>query len=451
VNRSRFIPLLLGLSLLVPVAAAAGLTKATSQSSTQETQSRTQETVITVWDWTSNPNQFGYGTAQKAIDQAFMKRYPNVKINHVQAGGGSTDIYPAKLQTALRAGKGPDVFMSFNETQYRQFQLPLYPLLTKDQRTNVLYLDQAEGQDPGVHGMPFSAYSYYWQYNKALFRKAGLNPTAPPLTFGQLLNACRRLASADIVPITNGFKEGYMPQWFVDYGFADQLFTAKQRAAFFKSGKFNFKHPNRVKGWNYLLRMRGAGCFGEVDEALARVAEDGRTTFASGRGAMIYDCCRDVAAGSDQLGKNLGLFRMPRVPDSAYKEPFMDSGIAAYLSINRKTKSCQAAWRYVAFNVSPEAQVLLWNKGRVVPNHRKIKPNVPKPIYKNYVKWLTSPANHTGIGSLSSESNAYEYKQANEVIAGRKSLDDFLSELQAIEDKSTPPTAGKRPPAVPCK
>lgn len=55
---------------------------------------------ITYWSWVPNMDK------QAAL---FTQRYPNVKVNVVNLGGGQSGTYP-RLQTALRAGTGaPDV------------------------------------------------------------------------------------------------------------------------------------------------------------------------------------------------------------------------------------------------------------------------------------------------------------------------------------------------------
>src|SRR5438094_460224 len=68
---------------------------------------------ITYWSWTPS--------AQAQVD-AFMKQYPNVKVNYVNAGTGN-DHY-AKLQNAIKAGSGAPDVAQIEYQALPQFALP---------------------------------------------------------------------------------------------------------------------------------------------------------------------------------------------------------------------------------------------------------------------------------------------------------------------------------------
>lgn len=143
---------------------------------------------ITYWTWTD----------AKASAAAFMKKYPNVKVNVVNVGTG--DPHYTKLQNTIKAGSGaPDV------AQIEFFALPQYALPGHlvDLRQ---YGFEAFGPDyapaswaishvgDGLYGLPQAPGQMALFYNKKVFDKYGL---AVPKTWDEYLAAARKLHKAD--------------------------------------------------------------------------------------------------------------------------------------------------------------------------------------------------------------------------------------------------------------
>ena len=116
-------------------------------------------------------------------------------------------------------------------------------------------------------------------YNKALFRKAGLNPDKPPATWAQLLAACDALKGAGIVPMAAGFKDGYYAEWWFG-SFGPQFLTNSQLEQFTQRPKWN--NTAMQKSLQYLLDFKERGCMTPNAEGRP-LFSDTIDEFATGR------------------------------------------------------------------------------------------------------------------------------------------------------------------------
>ena len=56
---------------------------------------------------------------------------------------------------------------------------------------------------------PLYRFVYPIVFNKALFTKAGLDPSKPPTTWAAFIAACKKLKAAGVQPIVLGLKDGF--------------------------------------------------------------------------------------------------------------------------------------------------------------------------------------------------------------------------------------------------
>ncbi|MFF5297315.1 ABC transporter substrate-binding protein [Paractinoplanes globisporus] len=144
---------------------------------------------LTVWAWEPTLKQ---------VVTKFQEKYPNVKVNLVNAGTGN-DQYKA-LQNAVAAGKGvPDV------AQIEYYALPQFALgkaLTslKGYGAEDLKADFTPGPWSSVHsggdiyGLPMDSGPMALFYNKDVFDKYGVKV---PTTWQEYLDAARKIHKAD--------------------------------------------------------------------------------------------------------------------------------------------------------------------------------------------------------------------------------------------------------------
>jgi multiple sugar transport system substrate-binding protein len=162
---------------------------------------------LTVWAWEPTLKQ---------VVAKFQEKYPNVKVNLVNAGTGN-DQYTA-LQNAFAAGTGiPDV------AQIEYFALPQFALgksladlntfsaeSLKDKYTPGPWSSVHSGK--GIYGLPMDSGPMALFYNKTVFDKYGITV---PTTWTEYLDAARKLHKAD--------PKAYIGNDTGDAGFATSL------------------------------------------------------------------------------------------------------------------------------------------------------------------------------------------------------------------------------------
>lgn len=144
---------------------------------------------ITYWSWTPSA---------EAQVEAFQKKYPNVKVNYVNAGT-NTEEY-TKLQNAIKAGSGaPDVvqieYYAFPQFALSDSLLDLAPYGFGD-----LAGDYSPGTwgsvefDGKIYGLPQDSGPMALFYNKEVFDQFGI---AVPTTWDEYVAAAEKLHAAD--------------------------------------------------------------------------------------------------------------------------------------------------------------------------------------------------------------------------------------------------------------
>jgi ABC-type glycerol-3-phosphate transport system substrate-binding protein len=390
---------------------------------------------LTIWDTDYVEGQAGY-EAFSQVDKLFMERNPNVTIEHV--GFPFAAYWPAKVQAAVATKQGPDIvsmFLAGASSDLLGSMWPVRDLLTDEMRETVLLLPQQEQSDPSVHQLPFTIYAYIWLYNKEMFAQAGLDPESPPATWDELMSACDQLQGAGVTPIAGGFKDGWLGQWYVTYGFASQLFSSDEITDW-ATGDIGWTHPKMEQAVTHMSELAENGCFGESPEGFT--LSDADTLFSSGKAAMQYTCtaCLDLNGLSEKMGDSLGVFRMPTLEGSAYTTQPMDIGPSHYYAITGFTENCGVAWDYLSFILSAEAQQIMWDVGGALPNVTTAEVSSTIPVWNEVLGWLRAEGDHhTGPFQASPQERDLYVRLYPELIAGRMSPTEVVEQLEELRSQ----------------
>ncbi|WP_438484343.1 ABC transporter substrate-binding protein [Streptomyces sp. S186] len=231
----------------------------------------------------------------------FEKKYPGTKVKWIDQ---PAEGYAQKLSADAAAGTLPDVVNVSPDLAYPLAKAGLALDLGKAAgQYRGEYLDGA-WQSQRMPGMP-GVYAFPWYlntgpmfYNKDLFRKAGLEPEKPPVTYDRLFadaltmarNSDRRIAMLAGTPSIEDFGR---------YGV--RLMNAR-------GTEFTFNEP---KGVELLTRYRQLYTAGALDsQALTAVAESAGRKFAQQSVAMNPGSALDLVnfkRDAPGLYKNIGI------------------------------------------------------------------------------------------------------------------------------------------------
>ena len=158
-------------------------------------------------NWWHIQNTDPMKTIWKQAADSYMASHPKVKIKITVL---ENEAFKAKLTTNMQAGNPPDIFQSWGGgTLKEQADAGLIKDITGPSKSWIGSLNEAAVRlyqvDDKQYGVPFNLGMVGVWYNKALFKKAGVD--APPSTWSEFLADVEKLKSAGITPIAVGEKD----------------------------------------------------------------------------------------------------------------------------------------------------------------------------------------------------------------------------------------------------
>jgi len=247
------------------------------------------------------------GAYMDQIIQRFNKEHPNIEVTHLVVV--SSLEYKQKLATGITTKTAPQVLfirkhdMPLFMEQFRTFtkdELKKYGIDIDDVYPSVLAgLVDDKGR---YYGIPLDVWIFYMAYNKANFKKAGLDPDLPvkagPLNreqFLKVLEALRKITPAGAVPWCEN------PSWdwiFVHllWQFGGDLLTPDfKKPAFEKAG---------VEVLKFLMDLQEKGYF-------PKAGIDPGPVFESGDGSILITGIWTINPWLELFKENFGYAPAP--------------------------------------------------------------------------------------------------------------------------------------------
>jgi len=281
---------------------------------------RAQKAVIIHW-WHISTGDPGL-SYWKGLADAYTKLHPNVTFDITPL---ENEAFKSKLVTVMQAGDPPDLFHSWGGAvlwTYAKAGLTrnIAPQLTADSSTwKGSFAAQSAlelyGQNGAYYGVPFDWGAVGVFYNKALFKKAGLDPDKPPKTWADFLAAVKTLKTAGITPMAIGEKDKWPGHFIWVYLAVREGGQAAFLAAYNRTGKFT--DAPFVKAGEDLKALVDLQPF--QNGFLANNYNDAETVMGNGQAAMEVmgqwspSVQQSSSTSTKGIGADLGWFPFPTV------------------------------------------------------------------------------------------------------------------------------------------
>ena len=396
---------------------------------------------LTVWDFKySEVNPGGAQAPMKQIDALFQQKNPGVTVNHVAQP--LEPQYYQIIQAAATANQGPDVAMfhpGAREYGFGDILVDLTPFIqdVKGQFTAasiaMVSMDGKVGAPIKLLPMTMQGFGIY--YNKAYFKKAGLNPDQPPKTAAQFLVACEKLKAAGIVPITVGqtYTIDFLLRCLVANAYGPNV-------AGLKDGSVSYSDPLFRESVQFVETLVDKGYL-EKDGFSRPYFMDGIDKFAAGTGGMFVGLLSDVGNWkrfSDALGAdNIGYFPTVNFPDSKYKDQQVAQGAGIGYGVMTWSKNQKLAVAYVKFVTTGEgAGIYASMTGALSPNSAAGGSGGGYPALKTIQQYLKGGL---ALDYLPMFYNGYEddTNRLNDrlFVTGELTIDQYIAEYQKLITK----------------
>jgi len=327
--------------------------------------------------------------ALEGLIKKFEETHPGIKINAQTIPNGDAGIQ--KLMTSLQSGTSPDVSWIYSD--YMEDLVTsnsIYKMshfldgkngLTKEDLADIYpsLITYASWRGE-LYSIPMEATNLALLYNKDLFRQAGLDPNHPPKNWDELLDFSRKLTidkNKDgkfeqvgfFIPVfpATGSRNGWMVWQYRPF-----LWQAGGDFIASDQSKVTYDSEAGIEAltlWQKLFQ----------EQKLETFTSDFDMAFVSKQLAMAMDGPWSLPRYKD-LMKGIDWAFAP-LPAGPAKQATIVGG--EYLCIFKQSKNPDAAWEFVKWISSPEAQAQWCMTSGYLPIRKSVK---EIPAFKKYLE-----------------------------------------------------------------
>jgi sn-glycerol 3-phosphate transport system substrate-binding protein len=291
----------------------------------------------------------------------FNMAHPGIHVTPIFAG----DYYQtmAKVQTAVMGGAPPDVAVLLSTDLFTLLDMhaiiPLDGFIQQaggDRFRSDFYAAFLRNSQIGntTYSIPFQRSTIILYYNQDAFRKAGLDPQAPPKNWTELMADAQKLTIKDA--------SGHVTQWGVGIPTSGNTYwlfqgfvieAGQPRLANPEGTQVFFDTPATHAAMAFWLRLQTMGLqpTGITDWGAVP------TGFVAGQFAMIYHSTGSLTFIHDNAKFPFGTVFMPA--DKAYGTPTGGGNLYIFQGIPAERQ--RAAWQFIQWMTAPE-QAARWSE-----------------------------------------------------------------------------------------
>jgi ABC-type glycerol-3-phosphate transport system substrate-binding protein len=372
-----------------------------------------------------------------------MEQNPGIIIDH-QAQPESN--YYQLLLSAFSAESDLDVFLTHTDQRawgiaesFYTFDDAIIDIIDTYADSALKACSETNSADSDIKILPLTAQGVGFYYNKANFKKAGLNPDLVPSDWDDFLDACSKLKRAGITPIIFGNQGSPFGIDFTYRAILGTLLSGEEIDGF-ADGSTQFTSPEFVQATEMIKRLYDYG-YVNVTNASIPYFMDAINEFKNGNGGFFPGLTSDIAHWKDfgeALGyANIGYFPAPVADNAEYPENQVNQGAGIGFAVTEYSPHRDAAVKYAKFMTSGEAgKIFMDATGAIVPNST-IPVDSSNPMLTevlNYMNGATVPdiLNRVPGGMIQDFYNFMNlYFIANEI-----SQEEYIAQVQNIYENN---------------
>jgi raffinose/stachyose/melibiose transport system substrate-binding protein len=306
---------------------------------------------LTYWYWGEDDAPGATNWIKKEIG-VYEKTHPKVKIT---LSLQSTDTLISAFTTAAQTKSGPDIATQWATLPvltpaWNGWSVPISDYVPASETKN--WIGTNENMSGGkLWAMPQYLLGIPFEWNKAMFKKAGLNPNVGPKTWTELLADSKKLKAAGFTPLGMGNKDGYGGAWFFSLIGKQQLNSIDElKAAMI--GKADFADPKFSGFYQLLANLKKSGYL--PSDVASITFPQGLQLFQQKKVAMSWATDGNVAAAAKILGpKGMGVGPIP-VWGKGKLATSYDTTQSSSAFITKWSKHPRAAAQFLTFLHTPQ-------------------------------------------------------------------------------------------------
>ena len=345
---------------------------------------------LTYWYWGEDDAPGANGWLKKQV-AAYQKAHPKVKISVVTQ---STDTLTSAFTTAAQTKSGPDIATQWATLPvltpaWNGASVPISDYVPASETKN--WIGTGENMSGGkLWAMPQYLLGIPFVWNKAMFKKAGLNPNKGPKTWTEFLADAKKLKAAGLTPFGMGNKDGYGGAWFFSLIGKQNLNSIDELKAAML-GKAKFSDPKFSGFYQALADLKKKGYLNS--DVASITFPQGLQLFGQKKVAMSWVTDGNVAAAAKVLGgsKGMGVGPIPVWGKGKLARSY-DTTQSSSAFITSWSKHPRAAAQFLTFLHSRQALKAWYKATGVFPADKRFPASlVTDPIAKQQLALDLSP------------------------------------------------------------
>ncbi|MGX7131090.1 ABC transporter substrate-binding protein [Enterococcus songbeiensis] len=319
---------------------------------------------LTVWG--DADNQAIQEESFTKINEEFMKKNPDIKINYQYSGTLDS------INVALQSDSLPDLFwvQGNKSTKMEEMAKEGYILPIEDQNYDRFpqeSIDYATVNGKIYSSLPsFISYVTFY-YNVDLFKKYDIKV---PTTWDEFDAAAQKLAETEVTPIALGGNGDFDRYWYIQ---ATAAALANKDILSIVDDKTTASFEELKQTFDNFYNYSKEGIFGK--DFVSTDGNGAKLLFTNGKAAIIPDGTWNSKAYFES-GLNVDTFILPGTDGKTYAQSGPNN-INTY-AISKKTKHPKEATKYIEFLNSKEAQQIIEDATGEVPLLDDIDPKDEK-------------------------------------------------------------------------
>ncbi|RTE10538.1 ABC transporter substrate-binding protein [Paenibacillus whitsoniae] len=372
-----------------------------------------------------------YDITSKKIIDGFQAKYPNIKLQIEEAPWAD---FTTKIVTNIAGNNAPDIWLQENAViigyGMRGVAENLEPYIKRDLKTDdyIESLLSAKTPDGKIYGIPHGVNPNALVYNKKIFQQNNVPFPTDNWTYQDMLDAAKKLTKdtdgdgkTDIYGFqtASSIAQGWIP-WIKSTG-GSALDAGLTKAT--------FTDPKTIEGLT-----RWADTILKDKISPTREMQTNQNYFQNEKTAMTFL----QYSGQVNLNKNKPDldWDVVKVPIGFDGKRFVPTVVNQWLIYSKaKPEAKEAAWTFLKYYLSDEAQTFLSESGASLPVKKTVLAALEKSTSKPANKQAFTKGVEEAGGTLDENPSWNQWRAAatpilNDILDGKKSPADGAKEIQ---------------------
>ena len=399
-----------------------------------------KKTDVVIWHWMTDRKKTFNELAERYARQTGMQ----VEFRLF----APSEVYSQKVRAATQAGTLPDIFGILGQKKDFAIFVKAGHVLNL---TEAMWANNYEWQNkffskalivnefkqgnefavpPGIYGVPLDVTNIQMLYNKDLFKKAGLNPEAPPRTFAEFLVAVKKLKEAGIQGLVSGWAE----TWMIDCLASNFAFNimGERKVMRTYAGDIPYTDPDWIRVFSLFKELADNGAL--ATGIISMNNKDAEQNFANQRAAFAFNgsWCVNVYRGMNPDLNYAAMF-VPRVSD---RYPMLIwGGAGSSFMVNARSENKEKAVEFLKWLTDDEQQAYLAQVTNNLPANKFSLANI-SPILSQFAQAMENTT-HPNIWPVHEKGVVIEAFDLGiqSIILGTKTPEQVAQEVQEVQDR----------------